>query len=345
MDRDAYEAAQNILKAINFGDLFQIASEGGADGKKADDVSVDQLTSLLVQAQNAMSAQMDAAPHVASSQPAVPLPTLSANAGVAVAVPTVSEPPTNVRAELQAQLVLLAAQLAELSQENEENIGPSGDQPQVAPPLPTPAILQQPQSVEVNHQTQPSMTFDPPFMDALLPPPSFSLPEPQAQIQQQSPPTTSSQRQPETQPQPQPQPPQSPHLTPHHQEDDVPIDPVLQGLANVDGPVSPVPAQAINSAQPSSIDHTMTVEALPSASAPRSTTPLVASQQQSPPPPPPLRPIFAVPDTMPGSVVSTSVPPHAPEPLHEPEAEQHTTTPNFVDGETDSDDDDMEEIA
>jgi len=62
------------LKVINFGDLFQIASENGGDGKKSNDVSVDQSISLLVQAQNVMSAQIDNTSQ-AASPPAASLPT------------------------------------------------------------------------------------------------------------------------------------------------------------------------------------------------------------------------------------------------------------------------------
>lgn len=166
VDKDAYEAAQNILKAINFGDLFQIASENGGDGKKSNDVSVDQLTSLLVQAQNVMSAQMDDVSQVASP-PAASLPTLSVAAGVAV--PAALECPTNIRAELQAQLALLAAQLAELSQEHAENVDSSGEQTQAGQlPVPEPRsqLQQSPSCSYPQAQLQSSATPTHPSFDA-----------------------------------------------------------------------------------------------------------------------------------------------------------------------------------
>lgn len=157
-DRDAYEAAQNILKAINFGDLLQIAqNEDGInnDNKKSSsslssggdggEVSMDQLTSLLIQAQHAISSQQQSMEGQLQQQAmagvgrnstlasVTPLPTLSATAGVAVASTSTSSSShvagssssmgMNVRAELQAQLALLAVQLAELGQESENGAG------------------------------------------------------------------------------------------------------------------------------------------------------------------------------------------------------------------------------
>jgi hypothetical protein len=156
-DRDAYEAAQNILKAINFGDLLRIAQNedggdddnkkstsflsGGGDGGGGGEVSMDQLTSLLIQAQHAMSSQQQSMEGQQQQQAVngvgmnsslgsvTPLPTLSATAGIAVAStstltsngagPSASMVGVNVRAELQAQLALLAVQLAELRHESE----------------------------------------------------------------------------------------------------------------------------------------------------------------------------------------------------------------------------------
>lgn len=176
-DKDAYEAAQNILKAINFGDLLQISQteEGGnnvnnkgggaAGGGDAGEVSMDQLTSLLIQAQHAISGQrqsMEGQQQQQQQQVAgaltsslhggviTPLPTLSATAGVAVASSTSTSngaaaststqlngtslattmgvgQTMNVRAELQAQLALLAVQLAELGQEGENGSGGGGN--------------------------------------------------------------------------------------------------------------------------------------------------------------------------------------------------------------------------
>jgi hypothetical protein len=316
-DRDTYEAAQNILKAINFGDLFQIASEGGADGRKADGVSVDQLTSLLAQAQNAISQsrEINTVPQV--SPPAAPLPTLSSSAGVVVAGGSGLEPPTNVRAELQAQLVLLAAQLVELSQEDAESGMLTGgqNQPRIAP---SPAVgsppVPLPQAAE-EQRRQSSMVLEPPFMDALLPPPGFSLPESQSQSQER-PPMSPSQVQPELH--------QDPPLVP--QQDDIPIDPALQDLGSMVDALSSTP-QLTESEQVPPASPASTVQ--PVSSVPMTTS---APSVAAPPPPPP--PDFAATDP-----VQTLVP--EPEPL----SEKQDTTPDFGHEEADTDDDDMEEIA
>lgn len=109
---DAYEAAQTILKAINFGNLLQLPAEGSDGGHGADDHQSQQsgLETLLSHVQAALASSAAEATAVGSlpvTGPAAPLP---------------RAPPTNVadpRAELQAQLALLAAQLAELSQAEE----------------------------------------------------------------------------------------------------------------------------------------------------------------------------------------------------------------------------------
>lgn len=292
-DGDAYEAAQNILKAINFGGLFDIAQqEEGGGGKKPDDVTVDQLTSLLVQAQNAMSGT-NAAQQM-TSPPAAPLPTLSAAAGVAVAMGNVAGPSTtNVRAELQAQLALLAVQLAELGHENGEN-GGGGNltvvQPQADPPQTSPSVtVSQPDDV---HQQQPAMgppqMLEPPPMDALLPPPGISVSQP---------------------PPPETQLPSNQHQDQRlRQEDDIPIDPVLRNTGMVEDTFSVA-----------TTDATQPVHSLP-VDSPLSTAPNTTSPAPPLLPPPP---IFAV---------------------AQPELGPQIPTPNFVEGEDDSDDDDMEEI-
>lgn len=323
VDKDAYEAAQNILKAINFGDLLQIASESGTDGKKSGDVSVDQLTSLLIQAQNVMSAQMDAVPQVASS-PGVPLPTLSATAGVAVAIPTTLERPTNIRAELQAQLALLAVQLAELSQEREENINLSSERTR-AGPLPVPESQRLISDSHPQTQLRPSKTSIPPFLDALPPLPDFSLSGPQPRIQE-PPLTSASQTHPEN--------------WPNQQHDDVSGDRVLDDSGNItaEASTSSVPIQTLeNSVQTlpgdAAVARPLSLE-VASGSATVLTTPTSRLK-------PPL--IFPAPDSTPAPELSSTsqTTTHALGSGSEP----HAATPDFVEEETDSEDDDMEEIA
>ena len=124
---DAYEAAQTILKAINFGNLLQLPTED-SDCLRAEDHQSQQsgLETLLSHVQAALASSAAGAtlagpPSVAG--PAVPVP---------LAPSTNIEPIADPRAELQAQLALLAAQLAELSQAEEAST------PQDVPLMPLP---------------------------------------------------------------------------------------------------------------------------------------------------------------------------------------------------------------
>lgn len=88
---DAYEAAQNILKAINFSNLLPLPSE---NENKANGEVQSTSTQLPVAQQGSWLS----APITASDA---------------------TTPDANPRAELQAQLALLAAQLAELAREGD----------------------------------------------------------------------------------------------------------------------------------------------------------------------------------------------------------------------------------
>ncbi|KIJ64637.1 hypothetical protein HYDPIDRAFT_40373 [Hydnomerulius pinastri MD-312] len=109
---DAWEAAQNILKAINFGQLFQISNDDDTTGDSgAAGSSLDR--------QPAMSADVpDGQTWPASGE---------SNFGEASGPPlAVGEPQVELngeqRAALQAQLALLAAQLAELADVSEDEL-------------------------------------------------------------------------------------------------------------------------------------------------------------------------------------------------------------------------------
>lgn len=114
---DAYEAAQTILKAINFGNLLQLPPEETNDG-----VAPDQPPSSPLKENNV---------------PAMP----TSSADVPVEQP-------HPRAELQAQLALLVAQLTELAQadgecpmqevQGEQDPPPPVVQPRPQPPHPAP---------------------------------------------------------------------------------------------------------------------------------------------------------------------------------------------------------------
>ncbi|KAG5639489.1 hypothetical protein H0H81_000627 [Sphagnurus paluster] len=141
---DAWEAAQNILKAINFDSLLQIPQE---DEKAADD--------------NA-SASLTAGPSTAAtSAPAI--------GGTDVLTHTTTEetnPSTDAyaagRAELQAQLALLAAQLAELSQEDEEDHV-----------VHYPVVTSAPAQLASVPVLGPPVSAAPPIMASLQPPPQI----------------------------------------------------------------------------------------------------------------------------------------------------------------------------
>ena len=130
---DPYEAAQNILKAINFGSLLQLPPE--EDGKVAD---ANQ------------SSPTDA--HLPLSIPSTS------------GIQNTKYSDANPRAELQAHLALLAAQLAELAQTDDENL--------VSAPLvaPTELPLAQLQPVVAIQNSSPAPVQPTPFMASLAPP-------------------------------------------------------------------------------------------------------------------------------------------------------------------------------
>ena len=106
---DAWEAAQNILKAINFGQLFQISSEENEGGEPstsgslpnqpatADAPDKPSLTSGAIFREESASSRLDGAGRS-------------------------TELDAEQRAALQAQLALLAAQLAELADVSEDEL-------------------------------------------------------------------------------------------------------------------------------------------------------------------------------------------------------------------------------
>ncbi|CAA7265380.1 unnamed protein product [Cyclocybe aegerita] len=114
---DAYEAAQNILKAINFGGLLSMPSDDDQhhNESRAKDDRAQEAASIANGVENLLShvqAVLAANAAGAEAQSAAG-PVAVAGGAIAPAVPT---PPADPRAELQAQLALLSAQLAELGQ-------------------------------------------------------------------------------------------------------------------------------------------------------------------------------------------------------------------------------------
>jgi len=104
---DAYEAAQHILQAINFGELLKMSNEAKSTN-----------------------------PETPSIAPPIP----------AAVLPSTTDAPGAHRAELQAMMALLAAQLAEVAHADEEDVGAAkgNELPAVAvgeasPPPPPPA--------------------------------------------------------------------------------------------------------------------------------------------------------------------------------------------------------------
>ncbi|KAF8638820.1 hypothetical protein AX17_001878 [Amanita inopinata Kibby_2008] len=110
--RDAYEAAQNILRAINFGGLLQISNEEAANNETGSSTSVDTSSQPLA----------TAAAEASVGLPTVMLSNVDAEGNAqgmrTGSTVTATALPTNTRAELQAQLALLAAQLAEIGEES-----------------------------------------------------------------------------------------------------------------------------------------------------------------------------------------------------------------------------------
>jgi hypothetical protein len=147
----AYEAAQNILSAINFGDLYQLAPEDRAEGATKD-AAAQQATAYAPTADNgvekllshvqAMLANAKAEGNNENNPPHQhPLPPGGAG-GLGPGLTTIvqpqvdTDPSADPRAELQAQLALLAAQLADLAKT--EEVPPQHSQPQVVFAAPDP---------------------------------------------------------------------------------------------------------------------------------------------------------------------------------------------------------------
>ena len=130
---DAYEAAQTILKAINFRNLLQLPAEDPEDGLAADGHQAQQsgLETLLSHVQAALASS--AADASAAGPLAVPAPVgvMPAPSALPINIESAADP----RAELQAQIALLAAQLVELSQA-EEAVPIVQDMPPAPLPLP-----------------------------------------------------------------------------------------------------------------------------------------------------------------------------------------------------------------
>ncbi|KAG0701396.1 hypothetical protein DFH29DRAFT_927051 [Suillus ampliporus] len=108
---DAWEAAQNILKAINFGQLFQISNEDGAESH-ADTATVAQAPLPVFAGSVEVSSTFDS--QAVSTTVGVSLPSRNTE--------TRTELSSDERAALQAELALLAAQLAEFADVSEDEL-------------------------------------------------------------------------------------------------------------------------------------------------------------------------------------------------------------------------------
>ncbi|KAH9484091.1 hypothetical protein JR316_0003571 [Psilocybe cubensis] len=144
---DAYEAAQNILSAINFGSMYQLPpEERQKDGQPKDDQPATETSEEItdngvehllshVQAMLASNAASQSGTTAPASAPSLPQPTNGTS-------------PEDPRAELQAQLALLAAQLAELAQvEDSLARQVSQPQPQLQHTAPAPIAPSLPQQI------------------------------------------------------------------------------------------------------------------------------------------------------------------------------------------------------
>ncbi|TFK27347.1 hypothetical protein FA15DRAFT_666407, partial [Coprinopsis marcescibilis] len=154
---DAYEAAQNILKAINFGNLLQFPTDEAQDGVTSKDAG---LQSVQNQARNVA-------------------------AGPADAGPSHSNQDVGGRADLQAHLALLAVQLSELARMQEADLDAPrssmlGAQPQQQPqqqqfalPYPSPhTAVSNGGVIQVHHPPQQTL------MSSLhLPQPTPTIPD------------------------------------------------------------------------------------------------------------------------------------------------------------------------
>jgi hypothetical protein len=109
---DAWEAAQNILKAINFGQLFQISNEDGAQ-IHADSATVSQAPPPVFAGSVEVSSTFDSQP--VSTIASTSLPPRNTET-------LRTELNSDERAALQAELALLAAQLAEFADVSEDEL-------------------------------------------------------------------------------------------------------------------------------------------------------------------------------------------------------------------------------
>lgn len=134
----AYEAAQSILKAINFGSLLKLSPEENekrteeAEPQPPQSVG-DGIEHLLSHVQAVLAGRTSEESNTN---------TLSAPAGESIFSPPLPIPPhgsgsTDARAELQAQLALLSAQLVELAQSEDP---PATESRHVVIPTPTSPI-------------------------------------------------------------------------------------------------------------------------------------------------------------------------------------------------------------
>lgn len=106
---DAWEAAQNILKAINFGQLFQISNEENKAGEPSTSArSINQQASADRSDKPSLALGTVLLDELPGSRPEGVEKSIELNA--------------EQRAALQAQLALLAAQLAELADVSEDEL-------------------------------------------------------------------------------------------------------------------------------------------------------------------------------------------------------------------------------
>ncbi|KAF9241196.1 hypothetical protein BU15DRAFT_61142 [Melanogaster broomeanus] len=125
---DAWEAAQNILKAINFGQLFQISN----DDDKAGDASLA----------STFDKSLDRQAVAFVDRPEKQASLASGESGPGEGSPAQAELSGEQRAALQAQLALLAAQLAELADVSEDELSQDLNLYQRADTAPGPGVPQ-----------------------------------------------------------------------------------------------------------------------------------------------------------------------------------------------------------
>lgn len=110
---DAWEAAQNILKAINFGQLFQISNEDGVP-IHADSATMAQVPPPVFAGSAEVSSTFSSQPVSTIASTSLP----SRNTETLLR----TELNSDERAALQAELALLAAQLAEFADVGEDEL-------------------------------------------------------------------------------------------------------------------------------------------------------------------------------------------------------------------------------